>query len=161
MSDNQMKTSIRYLPLILLLTLGSLWALSPVFTKFLALEGISPIGAIFWQTLIAGIGLYIICRFRGVNIVYDIIHLRYFAVMGAVGIALPNSNMVFVLGQLCIAWVPLRVRSRAFRHIGDVARDRDSHNRTNRVAELDLAIRAHTLLSVVRKNPPSPRAISK
>ena len=100
MSDNQTKKSIHYLPLILLLTLGSLWALSPVFTKFLALEGISPIGAVFWQTLIAGIGLYIICRFRGVNIVYDIIHLRYFAVMGAVGIALPNSNMVFVLGHI-------------------------------------------------------------
>lgn len=89
-----------FLPLILLLALGSLWGLSPAFTKFLALEGIPPIGAVFWQTLIAGTGLLIMCRIRRVEIGLDRKHLVFFAVMGAVGIALPNSNMVFVVGHI-------------------------------------------------------------
>ena len=88
------------LPLLLLLALGSLWGLSPAFTKFLALEGIPPIGAVFWQTLIAGVGLLIMCRVRGVAIELDRKHLRFFAVMGAAGIALPNSNMVFAVGHI-------------------------------------------------------------
>ena len=45
------------LPLVLLLALGTLWGLSPAFTKFLALEGLPPINVVFWQTLIAGTGL--------------------------------------------------------------------------------------------------------
>jgi drug/metabolite transporter (DMT)-like permease len=89
-----------FLPLFLLLVLGSLWGLSPAFTKFLALEGIPPIGAVFWQTLIAGTGLLIMCRIRGVKIGLDRKYLVFFAVMGAVGIALPNSNMVFVVGHI-------------------------------------------------------------
>ncbi|MDH3737977.1 MAG: DMT family transporter [Alphaproteobacteria bacterium] len=89
-----------FLPLILLLALGSLWGLSPAFTKFLALEGIPPIGAVFWQTLIAGCGLLIMCRIRRVAIELDRKYLVYSGVMGAVGIALPNSNMVFVVGHI-------------------------------------------------------------
>ena len=88
------------LPLILLLALGTLWSLSPAITKFLALEGIPPIGVVFWQTIIAGTGLLVICRIRRVSIELDRRHLLYFAVMGAFGIALPNSNMVFVVGHI-------------------------------------------------------------
>jgi|TARA_B110000263_G_scaffold162798_1_gene141668 drug/metabolite transporter (DMT)-like permease len=89
-----------FLPLLLLLALGSLWGLSPAFTKFLALEGISPIGAVFWQTLIAGTGLLIIILIRRVKVKFDRRYVSYFAVMGAVGIALPNSNMVFVVEHI-------------------------------------------------------------
>lgn len=88
------------LPLFLLLVLGSLWGLSPAFTKFLALEGIPPIGVVFWQTIIAGTGLLVMCLFRRVPIGLDRRHLVYFGVMGAAGIALPNSNMVFVVGHI-------------------------------------------------------------
>lgn len=88
------------LPLVLLLLLGTLWGLSPAFTKFLALEGLHPLNVVFWQTLVAGTGLLVICRVRRVAIRLDRAHLIYFAVMGAVGIALPNSNMVFVVGHI-------------------------------------------------------------
>jgi drug/metabolite transporter (DMT)-like permease len=88
------------LPLILLLALGSLWGLSPAFTKFLALEGIPPIGVVFWQTLIAGTGLLVMCRVRGVAIGLSRRHLVFYGVMGAAGVALPNSNMVFVVGHI-------------------------------------------------------------
>ncbi len=87
-------------PLFLLLMLGTLWGLSPAFTKFLALEGIPPISVVFWQTLIAGTGLFVMCRIRRVPIGLDRSYLIYFAVMGALGIALPNSNMVFVVGHI-------------------------------------------------------------
>jgi drug/metabolite transporter (DMT)-like permease len=89
-----------FLPLFLLLVLGSLWGLSPAFTKFLALEGLPAIGVVFWQTLIAGTGLLIMCRIRRVKIGLDRKYLVFFAVMGSVGIALPNSNMVFVVGHI-------------------------------------------------------------
>lgn len=92
--------AVPVLPLILLLALGSLWGLSPAFTKFLALEGIPPIGVVFWQTLIAGTGLLVMCRIRRVAIGLSRRHLFYYGVMGAAGIALPNSNMVFVLGHI-------------------------------------------------------------
>lgn len=92
--------AVPLLPLILLLALGSLWGLSPAFTKFLALEGIPPIGVVFWQTLIAGTGLLVMCRVRGVAIGLSRRHLVFYGVMGAAGVALPNSNMVFVLGHI-------------------------------------------------------------
>ena len=88
------------LPLFLLLVLGALWGTSPAFTKFLALEGIPPIGVVFWQTLIAGTGLLVMCRIRRISIQLDRRYLLYFAVMGTVGIALPSSNMVFVVGHI-------------------------------------------------------------
>jgi drug/metabolite transporter (DMT)-like permease len=88
------------LPVFLLLALGTLWGLSPAFTKFLALEGLAPINVVFWQTLIAGTGLLAICRIRGVRIRVGGRHLLYYVVMGAVGIAVPNSNMVFVVGHI-------------------------------------------------------------
>lgn len=94
------RASTPLLPLFLLLALGSLWGLSPAFTKFLVLEGIPPFGVVFWQTLIAGTGLLVMCRIRRVEIGLDRRHLRYFAVMGTVGFALPNSNMVFVVGHI-------------------------------------------------------------
>jgi len=93
-------SGVPMLPLLLLLALGTLWGLSPAFTKFLALEGLPPINVVFWQTLIAGTGLLAICRFRGVRIHIGGRHLLYYVVMGAVGIALPNSNMVFVVGHI-------------------------------------------------------------
>lgn len=91
---------VSMLPLALLLALGTLWGLSPAFTKFLAIEGLAPINVVCWQTSIAGTGLLAMCRFRGARIRLDGRHLLYFVIMGAVGIAVPNSNMVFVVGHI-------------------------------------------------------------
>ncbi len=89
-----------FLPVFLLFALGTLWGLSPAFTKFLALEGLHPINVVFWQTLIAGTGLLVMCKVRGVKITIGGRHLLYYVIMGATGIALPNSNMVFVVGHI-------------------------------------------------------------
>ncbi|MBO6783344.1 MAG: DMT family transporter [Alphaproteobacteria bacterium] len=88
------------LPVALLLVLGALWSLGPSATKFVAINGVPPIGMVFWQTFIAGTLLLLICRGWKISIGLDKRHLRYYAVMGSVGVALPNANMVFVMRDL-------------------------------------------------------------
>lgn len=92
--------SHRLLPILLLLVLGGFWSLGPSATKFAAINGVPPIGMVFWQTFIAANLLLLICLLWKIPIGFDKQHLRYYAVMGAVGVALPNSNMVFVMRDL-------------------------------------------------------------
>jgi drug/metabolite transporter (DMT)-like permease len=92
--------SHRLLPVFLLLVLGGFWSLGPSATKFAATHGVPPIGMVFWQTFIAANVLLLICLIWKIPIGFDRRHLRYYAVMGTIGIALPNSNMVFVMREL-------------------------------------------------------------
>ncbi len=90
----------RALPLALLVTLSLIWGLGPSIVKFVAQDGVPPIGMVVWQTGIAGIVLWGICILRGVPIVLDRKHLRYYLAMGWIGLALPNTNMVIVMRDL-------------------------------------------------------------
>lgn len=88
------------LPIALLVILGALWSLAPSAGKYAVTHGVPPIGMVFWQTFIAGTTLLMICLIWKIPIGLDRKHLRYYAVMGSVGIALPNSNMAFVMRDL-------------------------------------------------------------
>lgn len=88
------------LPIFLLVILGALWSLAPSAGKYAVTHGVPPIGMVFWQTFIAGSTLLAICLVFRIPIGLDRMHLRYYAVMGSVGIALPNSNMAFVMRDL-------------------------------------------------------------
>ncbi len=88
------------LPIFLLVILGALWSLAPSAGKYAVTHGVPPIGMVFWQTFIAGTTLLAICLIWKIPIGLDRKHLRYYAVMGSVGIALPNSNMAFVMRDL-------------------------------------------------------------
>lgn len=90
----------RLLPICLLVVLGCIWSLGPSATKFTAINGVPPIGMVFWQTFIAANLLLLICLVRGIPIGLDRLSLRYYGVMGLIGVALPNSNMVFVMREL-------------------------------------------------------------
>ena len=90
----------RLLPVMLLILLGCFWSLGPSATKFGAINGVPPLGLVFWQTFIAGSLLLLICKFRGITIQLKRKHLRYYLLMGTIGVALPNSNMVFVMQQI-------------------------------------------------------------
>lgn len=94
------KVTHRLLPIILLLVLGAFWSLGPSATKFGATHGVPPIGLVFWQTFIAGNLLFLICLIWKIPIDFDRRHLKYYAVMGTIGVAFPNSNMVFVMRDL-------------------------------------------------------------
>jgi drug/metabolite transporter (DMT)-like permease len=89
-----------WLPLALLLVLGCLWSLAPSAAKFAAINGVSAVGLVFWQTVIAGTILLGICLMRGQKIAFDRRSLRYYLVMGWLGILLPNMNMVVVLRDI-------------------------------------------------------------
>ncbi len=88
------------LPLLLLLTLSVLWGLGPSIVKFVAQDGVPPLGMVVWQTGLAGLVLLGICVIRRVSIAFDRRHMRYYLAMGWVGLALPNTNMVFVMRDL-------------------------------------------------------------
>lgn len=88
------KAGHRLLPIGLLILLGCVWSLGPSATKFAAVNGVPPIGMVFWQTFIAGTLLLLICLVWRIPIRLERKYLRYYGVMGFVGVALPNTNMV-------------------------------------------------------------------
>jgi len=55
---------------------------------------------VFWQTFIAATLLWLICRIWKIRIHLDRKSLKYYVVMGLIGVALPNINMVFVMREL-------------------------------------------------------------
>jgi len=97
------RMNVRMLPLVLLLVLSVIWGLGPSIVKFVALDGVPPLGMVVWQTGLAGVILLGICLLRRVPLIFDVPHLRYYLVMGWVGLALPNTNMVFVMRELPVA----------------------------------------------------------
>lgn len=98
--DEHRARSGRALPLLLLVTLSLIWGLGPSIVKFVAIDGVPPIGMVVWQTGIAGLVLLGICLARGVPIRVDRRHLRYYLAMGWIGLAVPNTNMVIVMRDL-------------------------------------------------------------
>ena len=102
------------LPAGLLLVLGTLWGLSFSLAKVAATGGVSPIAYTFWQAAGAGIVVTAICAARRLWPPLDRAHLRYYAAIGLLGIAIPNINLVFVITRLpagvmvlAIPFVPL------------------------------------------------------
>ena len=102
MSDAS-QMNIRTLPLVLLITLSVLWGLGPSIVKYVALDGVPPLGMVVWQTGLAGGILLGICLIRRTPLIFDARHMRYYLVMGWFGLALPNTNMVFVMRELPVA----------------------------------------------------------
>lgn len=94
------RTTHRLLPIGLLVLLGCVWSLGPSATKFAAINGVPPIGMVFWQTFIAGTLLWLICLIWRIPVRLERKYLGYYGVMGFVGVALPNTNMVFVMRDL-------------------------------------------------------------
>ncbi|MEQ9350849.1 MAG: DMT family transporter, partial [Alphaproteobacteria bacterium] len=80
--------------------LGFLWGSSINIAKFLSQEGVPPVAYVFWQALGAAIVMGAIVRLRGERLVMTVQHLRFYAVTGLFGIAIPNMNALFVLGHL-------------------------------------------------------------
>ena len=88
------------LPLAMILGLGSLWGLAFSFSKMATLGGVHPASYTFWQGLGAGLVLTIVLRLRGLPIPTGYTYLRYYLIIGLVGIALPNVNLVAAIAHL-------------------------------------------------------------
>jgi len=95
--------NVQMLPLILLVALSVFWGLGPSIVKFVAQDGVPPLGMVVWQTGLAGFVFLGICLIRRVPLIFDRRHIRYYLAMGWIGLALPNTNMVFVMRELPVA----------------------------------------------------------
>jgi drug/metabolite transporter (DMT)-like permease len=103
------KSAIRWLPLLLLVLLGALWGANPIFSKALALDGVSPLGVVFWQTFGAGILLLVACLIRRTPLRFGAKHLIYCAFMGIVGIDVAYVVLVFAVERLSAGYVSVLV----------------------------------------------------
>jgi drug/metabolite transporter (DMT)-like permease len=90
----------RAFPLILLIALGFIWGSGYTLAKFAVTHGVSPLGYAFWQSLGPAILVTLFVFFSKDRFIWDKVHLRYYAVTGFLGIALPNTNMYIVAAHL-------------------------------------------------------------
>ncbi len=98
MYQNTLKS--RAMPLILLVVLGFIWGSGYTLAKFAVTHGVSPLGYAFWQSLGPALLVTLFVLFSKDRFVWNKEHLRYYAVTGLLGIALPNTNMYIVAAHL-------------------------------------------------------------
>ncbi|MGE0256403.1 MAG: DMT family transporter [Alphaproteobacteria bacterium] len=83
-------------PPLILAVLGAIWGGGATVAKYTAVNGLPPPGVTFWQMAIAATVLLVVTTLRGRRPPFDRRALRYYAMVGIVGLAVPNMNMVFV-----------------------------------------------------------------
>ncbi len=88
------------LPLSLICVLGTLWGASASLAKLAVLDGIQPLGFTLWNSLGAGAIMLAICAWRGILPRLSVEHVRYYTICGVLGVALPNLNIVVVVGHI-------------------------------------------------------------
>ena len=86
--------------LILLLSLGAMWGAITVMAKFITMAGVPALGYAFWQTFGAGIILLLVSLARGKPAPLGRTYLRYYLVVGAIGSAIPTTNLFYALSNL-------------------------------------------------------------
>lgn len=89
----------------MLLVLGAMWGGNPNYSKALGLEGVSPPGIVFWQTLGAGAILLVICALRGLRLPLDRRALIYYAFIGWVCVDLSYMTVVVVVRHIPVGFL--------------------------------------------------------
>lgn len=90
----------RLVPALLLLFLGTIWGLNASVAKLAGQNGVAPIGLAAWQMSGAAVVTLIAARAAGLRVRFDRAHWRYYLVVGLIGTAAPNVNMVNALNHL-------------------------------------------------------------
>lgn len=88
------------IPLVLLIAMGVLTALMLSLAKSAYEGGVHPFAFAFWQTAGAGLVLLALNAARGRRLPLSRHHLRYYAVAGLSGLALPNAIIFFVVSKI-------------------------------------------------------------
>ena len=88
---------IAWLPIALLLLLGTLWGSTFSISKLAMEQGTPPLGYGFWQAAGASAILATLCLLRGLRPRLSRRLLIYFAIAGSLGIAVPTVNFYFVV----------------------------------------------------------------
>jgi drug/metabolite transporter (DMT)-like permease len=95
-----MKPALGWLPVVLLLLLGTLWGASFSTSKIAISGGVKPLGYAVWQCLGPAAVLLIVGAFRGLRPPLGPRHLRYYFVAGQLGLTIPNVTFYFVIGHI-------------------------------------------------------------
>ena len=88
------------IPLSLICVLGTLWGASASLAKLAVFDGIQPLGYALWNSVGAGAIMLAICAWRGMLLRVKVEHIRYYAICGVLGVAVPNLNVVVVVGHI-------------------------------------------------------------
>jgi drug/metabolite transporter (DMT)-like permease len=87
-------------PLLMMLTVGTLWGLTFSFAKAASDAGIGPLAYCFWQTTGGGTVLLLACVLRREPLRLDRPHLAYYLTCGFLSLTVPNLILQTVIGHV-------------------------------------------------------------
>lgn len=79
----------------LLLLLGMTWGMGYTLARFAMTHDVQPLGYAFWQSIGPGIILFTFAMIKQQSWPLKKQHVRFYALCGLLGIAIPNANMFF------------------------------------------------------------------
>jgi len=89
-----------WLPVVLLLVLGTLWGGTFTLSKVAIDGGIPPLGYAFWQALGPALVLLLVCALRRIRLGLTRGDVLFYVMAGLLGITVPNINFFFVIGHM-------------------------------------------------------------
>ncbi|MGI9334180.1 MAG: DMT family transporter [Gammaproteobacteria bacterium] len=84
----------------LIVAASVLWGSTFALAKIVADSGAHPVAITFWQSLGGALLLWGLCRVRGVRVPVDNAHLKFYAVLGLIGSALPGCIFYVVASRV-------------------------------------------------------------
>jgi drug/metabolite transporter (DMT)-like permease len=100
LSPQVARPSPGWLPLAMLLLLGTLWGASFSISKIAIQAGVTPLGYAFWQSFGPAALLILIGLLRGERLPLTRRHLLYYFVAGQLGLSIPNITFYFVIEHI-------------------------------------------------------------
>ncbi len=94
------KVSAKALPFAILILCGTVWGATIPMMKIAVSTGHQPMGLIFWQVVILAIALGPVVLWRREAVPTTPHHIRYYALIGAIGTLIPSSVSFFVATKL-------------------------------------------------------------
>lgn len=88
------------IPLTLLVFLGLIWGSGYSIAKYATMNGVSPLGYAYWQSLGPAVLMCLILFSRKESLPKDKKHIRFYGICGLLGIAIPNTNMYLIAPHL-------------------------------------------------------------
>jgi drug/metabolite transporter (DMT)-like permease len=147
------------LSLVLLLSLGAMWGGITALAKFVTMAGVPALGYAFWQTFGAGIILVLISFARGKPPPLGRTHLRHYLIIGAIGSAIPTTNLFYALSNLSTGVVALVITTvPLFTYLLSLAARVEGYD-WRRAAGIGLGLAGALLILLPKGSLPSPDLI--
>lgn len=87
-------------PISLLLWLGFIWGSGYSIARYAMTHGVTPLGYAFWQSIGPALFLLLFITTKKQRLPCSLTHIRYYFLMGCLGIFIPNTNMYFTAAHL-------------------------------------------------------------